>query len=351
MRLKITFLFTSIACLLCASGLIASTEFDVSLSHKSAFVGDIVFYEISITSEKEILTVDGLSFQELKNFKVEELKDEYKKSNYKKKLVLIPLLEGIYTINEKNVSVQYIDGTSKIFQCDKFELKVATVGEKDEKWKDIRDITPILQKATDYRQLFFIALFILAAIFVSKYFIDRFLRKHAIETPLQQQIEIPAYEEASFSLDELLESDYIEKGQTVIFYTELGDIAKKYLERIINRSLTEKTTREVLTLLRENVDLPADINDDIRMFLTQCDSVKFAKEKPGVDDIQLNIKTVRTIMNRVEDYIQQVKEAEIQEAAAEKEVTEMPDDRPADFSDDDIKNSDNPDQKDSDDTF
>jgi len=84
-----------------------------------------------------------------------------------------------------------------------------------------------------------------------------------------------AYEE----LQRLLDRRLAEEGQVETFFAELARILKRYLGGRFRVELMERTTSEVVPLLRQ-AGAPANPAAEARALLDQCDLVKFARISP-----------------------------------------------------------------------
>lgn len=106
----------------------------------------------------------------------------------------------------------------------------------------------------------------------------------------------PPDEVAREALDALLASPLLEEGQVKLFYIELGDILRRYLEGRFGVPALDLTTAELLPELRA-VGALRDLTADIRLFFDTCDLVKFAKFVPDRSDIDADVARARTLVD------------------------------------------------------
>jgi len=106
----------------------------------------------------------------------------------------------------------------------------------------------------------------------------------------------PPEETAREALDALLASPLLEEGQVKLFYVQLGDIIRRYLEGRFRVSALDRTTAELLPELR-GVAALRDLMSDVRLFFDTCDLVKFAKFVPDRSDIDADVARARHLID------------------------------------------------------
>ncbi len=80
-------------------------------------------------------------------------------------------------------------------------------------------------------------------------------------------------------LNELRAKNLWQQGQVKLYYSELSDVLREYLEKRYQVKAHEQTTDEIFTGLEEK-DVPQESKNLLKQVLTLADLVKFAKEKP-----------------------------------------------------------------------
>lgn len=91
---------------------------------------------------------------------------------------------------------------------------------------------------------------------------------------------IPAHTVAIEKLKALQTKKLWQAGETKLYYSELTDILREYLERRYGIKTYEKTTEEIITSLK-STQLNADNLGKLQRILVTADLVKFAKEQPA----------------------------------------------------------------------
>jgi hypothetical protein len=89
----------------------------------------------------------------------------------------------------------------------------------------------------------------------------------------------PAHDIALEALDGLLLKNLLEQGEIKLFYSEISEIIRRYIENRFFISALEETSREILQEIK-NENLVEDQFNSLRKFLELSDFVKFAKYIP-----------------------------------------------------------------------
>ena len=94
---------------------------------------------------------------------------------------------------------------------------------------------------------------------------------------------IPAHIIATEKLQALQAKKLWQAGETKLYYIELTDILREYLEKRYDIKTYEKTTDEIIAALR-STELSDDNRSKLQRILVTADLVKFAKEQPAPHD-------------------------------------------------------------------
>ena len=81
-------------------------------------------------------------------------------------------------------------------------------------------------------------------------------------------------------LNELRDKKLWQQNEVKLYYSELTDVLREYLEKRYQIKAQEQTTEEILDSL-ENKDILQDNRASLKQLLTLSDLVKFAKQKPS----------------------------------------------------------------------
>lgn len=113
------------------------------------------------------------------------------------------------------------------------------------------------------------------------YGLYRFLkyRKKESQAEALPEVRIPPHVLALQKLHELENKKYWQAGEIKIYYSELTDILREYIQAIYQVDAPEQTTEETIQALRLLIP-EREIKNTLRSILQLADMVKFAKEKP-----------------------------------------------------------------------
>lgn len=122
-----------------------------------------------------------------------------------------------------------------------------------------------------------IGLFIIAAVVGLGYYLgNRRKTEPVIEI---KKPAIPPHTIAIEKLRELQEKKLWQQDEVKLYYSELSDILREYLEKRYDIKTYEKTTHEILYSLSSR-EIEGDNRTNLQRILIMADLVKFAKEKP-----------------------------------------------------------------------
>lgn len=112
---------------------------------------------------------------------------------------------------------------------------------------------------------------------------------------------VTPYEAARRRLNDLERtSDVNDAALARVFYIELSDIIRTYLNARLHIAALESTTAELHALLRKRPDVPARTTDRIHTVLELADLVKFADRRPEPDKNRMALKEVRAAIEDIE---------------------------------------------------
>ncbi|MGI4805889.1 MAG: hypothetical protein ACRYFL_14070 [Janthinobacterium lividum] len=100
-----------------------------------------------------------------------------------------------------------------------------------------------------------------------------------IAAPIMAAPVLSADQIALNKLNELRNKKLWQQDQVKLYYSELTDILREYLEKRYHVKAHEQTTDELVESL-QNKEIPQENSTKLRQLLTLADLVKFAKQKP-----------------------------------------------------------------------
>ncbi len=264
-------------------------------------IGEQIQYKISVNRTGRVifpkLQLDSLGKIEV----VESLPVDTLKDTYEKRYVLTSFDSGQYTIPKQQVLIN-----NKSFYTDSLLVSVATVKVDTLKQQmfPIKAIKSEPKTFDDYKPMLWWILLILAIIATALYFIFR--KKEKKEEVV---VFVAPIQEALQRLKELDEKQLLQQNKIKIYYSELTDIVRTYIEKDIYIPALESTTNELIETINDfnessKLGISKETIQQLKEVLQSADMVKFAKSQPIVEEI----KAHRTVAERILQNLKPVKE-------------------------------------------
>lgn len=189
------------------------------------------------------------------------------------------------------------DGTEGEASSEAIALKVVSLLPKDKEQQKLADIRGPLEVGIG--RAFWVALvagLVLAAALV----LWLVRRRRKAEAPRAIPVpEGPADTEALSTLDALLASGLLSRGEYRPFYIQLAVVAKRYLERRLGAPILEMTTAETLAFLRGHPH-GGDLVPVVRDLAEAADRIKFAKGQGLAQEAERHVAAVRALVPALE---------------------------------------------------
>lgn len=176
---------------------------------------------------------------------------------------------------------------------------------------------------SDYLNYFWGLIVALLIIGTILYFVLRDKPKH------EEYVEkIPPFDMAKQRLQELDEKKLVEQNRIKLYYVELTDIVRTFIEREMNIPALESTTEELIETIVDfnsssNLNIPSETLNKLKRLLKEADLVKFAKMKPLLNEIELHRQDAETVIDVMhpahEARLKQEREKEKERIEKEKE--------------------------------
>ena len=202
-----------------------------------------------------------------------------------KKYTLTSFDSGRYVIPGQEIFIK-----DKRFLTDQVIIDVATVQVDTIKqpMHHIKEIQNEPYLFSDYLNYFWGLIALLIVIGLILYFVLR-------DKPTEEEIisRIPPFDTAKMRLKELDGKELISQNKIKLYYVELTDIVRTFIERELNIPALESTTDELLETITDfnnssNLDIPKETLYKLQKLLQEADLVKFAKSKPLQNEIALH---------------------------------------------------------------
>ncbi len=266
-----------------------------TIDKQTITIGDRITYTVRISSDTS-LTVDSLTVGtnlgafEVKDYKPRQTTIKNGTRMSTESFEITTFTTGDYTIPPVTIRYRTPSGENKSVATDPLPIKVNSLlsGEQGE---DIKPLKPLKMFPREFPTLWVIIgslLLVGAALF---FWLYRRARRPIDLATAVADTRFP-WEIALEELAKLRESDLLARGEYKLFYLELSDIFRRYLEKRYGIYALERTTIEIIMEFRR---LALDQREEkiIHDFLEGCDLVKFAKYIPSADDIERDYTTAR----------------------------------------------------------
>ena len=260
-------------------------------------IGEQIEYKIQVNELKNVLFS---KFQSDSLGKVEVVEDfviDTLKNRLEKRFLLTSFDSGQYVIPQQTVQVN-----NQKYVTDSILISVATVKVDTSKQKmfEIKSIKREPKTFDDYKPMLWwlVPIFVLIAIVL--FFIFR--KK---EKPLKPKVVIAPIQEAMQRLKELDEKELVKQNKIKIYYSELTDIVRTYIEKDIKIPALESTTNELVETISDfnessDLGISKETIVNLKSVLQSADLVKFAKSKPIVEEIRGDRTLVEEILKNTQ---------------------------------------------------
>ncbi|MCQ2370207.1 MAG: nuclear envelope integral membrane protein, partial [Paludibacteraceae bacterium] len=152
---------------------------------------------------------------------------------------------------------------------------------------DINPIKDIMDAPFLWSEFFYwvgIVLAILAFIALVVYLLMKYVFKKEVKIiPQKEEPKIPAHIIALQKLEQIKSEKSWQSGDIKLFYTQVTDVIREYMDNQFSINAMELTTDEILSLAKKNPEFE-QVRQILRDMLELSDLVKFAKFIPMEDD-------------------------------------------------------------------
>lgn len=240
---------------------------------------------------------DKVKFPETKNFGALEIIESYKIDTVKKneslelikKYGLTQFDSGRYSIPKIRV---IINGKPIFTDSIALEVTNVKVDTLKQKMYDIKTVQSIDTSSNWWVYLLLFVIFVWLA-----FGIFWFLKNRKKPQKEEEIVYTSPIEKATSLLQSLEKKELWQKGEVKIYYSELTDIVRNYIEEEIQIPAMESTTSELVLSLKnvakqKKLKLSQETLSNLEKVLKQADLVKFAKVKPLDFEIEEDKKRV-----------------------------------------------------------
>jgi len=282
MLLKKWILSTLLFLMLNAGSALAAFDVNVkaSVSASQVFIGDIFDYSIEIVAPKEakvnlpsfIGNLQHFEVKEMKNFREDDKQGQQKVlSKFIWEATLNTFVSGDFFLAPQSVEV-IVGKDTVLTKTDPVAIKVMnrTTGEET-------DILEAEGPITDPRMptwvwVFLIILGVLLLIVLGWFLHKKWSKK-------EKAVLLPPYEEAVLAFKELQERHLLEQEEQAEYFTVLGLIIRRYIQRRFDVEILDATLTELRQRMAHVKGLPQAYKESVVLFSEETETVKFAKMK------------------------------------------------------------------------
>jgi hypothetical protein len=193
-----------------------------------------------------------------------------------------------------------VEGHDTVFS-NQVALKVSAPDvnlENPEEYYDIKNVWRPPFVLADYYALIYGVLFTLFFICMIGYFIQRMRSRPQKTVNVKGAPKLPPHEQAIKELNEIRERKLWQQGRNKEYYTEITDTLRRYISARYGVSVMEKTSAEILEVIRDGEPGNKDIYNTLNQILRLSDFVKFAKLHPLPDENDLSMLHANLFVER-----------------------------------------------------
>jgi hypothetical protein len=198
--------------------------------------------------------------------------------------------------NVASIAFPFEMGTQKdTLRSDILHLRVYTM--KVDTTKDVRDLKPVYRASLSFAEVWpFLAIILgLALLGFGIWFLVKKLRKEPIF--VQRKVLEPAHVIAIRELDKLRSEKLWQNNKTKLYYTQLTEIVRVYLEHRYNIVALEMTSDEIIDAFKNIVVEDPENMELLRKLFSTADLVKFAKMQPLPDENEISMLNAVQFVN------------------------------------------------------
>lgn len=159
-----------------------------------------------------------------------------------------------------------------------------------------KEIMPIPFTWEDWSPIVWKLLLLIPLIALIVYLIIRYIDNKPIIRSVKVEPKLPPHQLAMQEIARIKEEKSWQKGDPKMYYTELTDVLRVYINERFGFNAMEKTSAEIIDFLKENKDRGAV--EDLKQLFETADLVKFAKYAPLLNENDMNLVSAIDFINQ-----------------------------------------------------
>ena len=279
------------------------TLVDVKIDIADILIGEQTMLHLSVTTDKDKqiiiplppkMLIDGVEVLTITPPDTTDIKNNRITINYD--LLITSFDSALYLLP----SFIAIDGRDTLFS-EQVALKVSSPDvdlENPEEYYDVKDVWRPPFVFADYYALIYGILFTLFLICVIGYFVQRMRNRPEKAEEVKEESKLPPHEQAMKELKDIREQKLWQQGRNKEYYTEITDTLRRYITARYGKSVLEKTSFEILEILRDEEPGNKGVYDTLKQILSLSDFVKFAKLHPLPDENEISMFNANLFVER-----------------------------------------------------
>ena len=296
-----------------------------SVDKATITIGDLITYTVTVSRDEDVEVRLPALGENLGGFEIRDYQvyDPQKKAG--RILDKVDYIISTFDVGEFEippVAIGYFippDSTEIVLKTESIKITVESVKPSEE--GDIQDIKFPWEIPFNWKPVIIWGMIGFVVILLIVILVIHLRKRKRGESILPRKIEIPRppHEVAYEELQKLAESDWLEQGQFKIYYSEVSEIIRRYIEGRFDVIALELTSTEVLEQLSSD-SLPDEHFSLFEKFLDCCDLVKFAKYIPVEKENEEILQIAFEIVDRTKWVEPETPEAEMENLERDSEV-------------------------------
>lgn len=194
------------------------------------------------------------------------------------------------------IPYQLDDGSTKILKTNSIDVLVSSVIAKGDSATEIRPIKPVIDMPVNYLPYLLGLLGLIIAGVAAFLLWKKYHKpKPAPEMPKWVKPQEPPHIWAIKELERIEALHLPERGEFKVYYTQVSECIRRYIELRFAVDALERTTWELAQDF-QGIDLNETHKKEIIQFLEICDLIKFAKATPNLEDTRSAMETAKSII-------------------------------------------------------